>query len=46
MVIASTALSIRVNFPDVRYVIHWGPAHNILDYHQESGRGEKDGKQI
>lgn len=26
-----------VNFPDVRYIIHWGPAGNILDYHQESG---------
>lgn len=33
-----------VNFPDVRYIIHWGPARNMLDYHQESGRGERDNK--
>ena len=46
VVIASTALSMGVNFPDVRYVIHWGPARNLLDYHQESGRGARDGKQI
>ncbi|XP_015758777.1 PREDICTED: ATP-dependent DNA helicase RecQ-like [Acropora digitifera] len=45
VVIASTALSMGVNFPDVRYVIHWGPARNLLDYHQESGRGGRDGKQ-
>ena len=44
VVIASSALSMGVNFPDVRYVIHWGPARNLLDYHQESGRGGRDGK--
>ena len=38
VVIASTALSMGVNFPDV---IHWGPACNLLDYHQEYGRGEE-----
>ncbi|XP_015779804.1 PREDICTED: probable Werner syndrome ATP-dependent helicase homolog 1 [Acropora digitifera] len=45
VVIASTALSMGVNFPDVSYVIHWGPACSLLDYHQESGRGGRDGKQ-
>ena len=25
VVIASTALSMGVNFPDIRYVINWGP---------------------
>ena len=44
VVIASSALSMGVNFPDVRYIIHWGPARNLLDYHQESGRGGRDGK--
>ena len=43
-VVIATALSMGVNFPDVRYVIHWGPARNLLDYHQESGRGGRDGK--
>ena len=44
IMIASSALSMGVNFPDVRYIIHWGPARNLLDYHQESGRGGRDGK--
>lgn len=44
IVIASSALSMGVNFPDVRYIIHWGPARNMLDYHQESGRSGKDHK--
>ena len=32
VVIASTALSMGVNFPDIRYVINWGPARNLLDH--------------
>ena len=40
--IASTALSMGINFPDVRYIVHWGPARNMLDYHQESGRAGRD----
>lgn len=44
VVIASSALSMGVNFPDVRYIIHWGPARNMLDYHEESGRGGSDNK--
>ena len=44
IIIASSALSMRVNFPDVRYVIHWGPSRNMLDYHQQSGRGGRDNK--
>jgi superfamily II DNA helicase RecQ len=38
IVIASTALSMGVNFSDVRYVVNWGPARTLLDYHQEAGR--------
>jgi superfamily II DNA helicase RecQ len=42
--ITTSALSMGVNFPDARYVIHWGPPRNMLDYHQESGRAGRDGK--
>ena len=45
IVIASSALSMGVNFPDIRYVINWGPARSLLDYHQQAGRAGRDGKQ-
>ena len=41
--IASTALSMGVNFPDVRYVVLFGPARTLLDFHQEAGRAGRDG---
>ena len=41
--IASTALSMGVNFPDVRYVVLFGPARSLLDFHQEAGRAGRDG---
>jgi superfamily II DNA helicase RecQ len=40
-----TALSMRVNFPDVRYIINWGPARTLIDQHQEAGRAGRDGEQ-
>lgn len=40
--IATTALSVGVNFPDVRYVVHFGPARNLLDFHQQAGRAGRD----
>ena len=43
IVIATTALSMGVNFPDIRYIINWGPARNLLDYHQQAGRAGRDG---
>ena len=43
IVVASTALSMGVNFPDVKYVVNWGPARTLLDYHQEAGRAGRDG---
>ena len=43
VVISSSALSMGVNFPDVRYIINWGPARNLLDQHQEIGRAGRDG---
>ena len=33
-----------VNFEDVRYVVNWGPARNLLDQLQEAGRAGWDGK--
>ena len=44
VLIATTALSMGVNFPDVRFVINWGPARSILDLHQEAGRAGRDGE--
>ena len=44
VVVATTALCMGVNFPDVRYVVSWGPARTILDQHQEAGRAGRDGK--
>lgn len=35
---ASTALSMGVDFPDIRYVVNWGPARTLLDQHQEAER--------
>lgn len=32
----------RVDFPDIRMVIHFGPSADIDDYFQESGRGGRD----
>ena len=37
IIIASTALSMGVNFPDIEYIINWGPPRTLLDYHQEAG---------
>ena len=38
---ASSALSMGVDFPDIRYVVNWEPARTLLDQLQEAGR---DGK--
>ncbi|XP_068734521.1 probable ATP-dependent DNA helicase RecS [Montipora capricornis] len=45
IVLATSALGMGVNFPDVRYVIHLGPARSIVDHVQQSGRAGRDGKQ-
>ena len=38
----STALSMGVNFLDVKYVVNWGPARALLDYHHQAGRAGRD----
>lgn len=45
IVLASSALGMGVNFPDVRFVIHLGPARSIVDHVQQAGRAGRDGKQ-
>ena len=43
VVVASSALSMGVNFPDIWYIVNWGPARSLLDQHQEAGRAGRDG---
>ena len=42
IVVASSALSMDVNFPDVRYVVICSLPTNLLDIHQEAGRAGRD----
>ena len=44
VVLATSALSLGVNFKDVRYVIHYGPAPDLRSHLQEAGRAGRDGK--
>ena len=43
VVVATTALCMGVNFPDIRFIITWGAARSLLDFHQEAGRAGRDG---
>ncbi|XP_015760050.1 PREDICTED: Bloom syndrome protein homolog [Acropora digitifera] len=45
VVVATTALHMGVNFPDIRYIITWGVARSLLDFHQEAGHAGRDGLQ-
>jgi len=45
IIVATTALSMGVNFLDVRYMVNWGHARSLLDQYQEAGRAGRDGKQ-
>ena len=42
ILIATTALCMAVNVPDVCYIVNWGPARSILDQHQEAGRAGRN----
>ena len=43
VVVATSALSMGVNFPDVKYVIMYGPPRNLFDFHQQAGKAGRDG---
>ena len=43
VVVATTALCMGVNFPDVCYIISWGAARSSLDFPQEAGPAGRDG---
>ena len=45
VVLATTSLSMGVDFPHVKYVIHYGPSNNLTSHLQEAGRGGRDGNQ-
>lgn len=42
VVIASTSLSMGVDFPHVRYVVHFGPSNNFTSHLQEAGRAGRN----
>ena len=43
VVITTCALGMGVNFPNVRYVIQYGPPTSIVDLMQQAGRGGRNG---
>lgn len=44
VVIATTALGMGVNFPDVKYIVHAGPERSLVDYIQAAGRAGRNGE--
>ena len=46
VVIATSALIMGVNFPDVKYVVHYGPARSLVDKIQEAGRAGRNGEKV
>ena len=45
VVLTTTTLSMGVDFPNVKYVINYGPLSNLTSHLQEAGRGGRDGNQ-
>lgn len=42
MIIATSALGIGVDIPDIRYIIHISRPRSLLKYAQESRRARRD----
>lgn len=45
VIIASSSLSMGVDFPHVSYVLHYGPSKGLSSHLQEAGRAGRDGSQ-
>ena len=43
-VFATIAFAMRLDSPNIRHIMHWGPPVNIETYLQEVGRSGRDGK--